>query len=60
MADGKIRKQNPHLPADSMLNMSHPDVLILLRVGMEFIHHRRGGVNNEEHSSLLIGYIPHD
>ncbi len=45
--------------ADSALDVPYPDVLILLGRSMELIHLRRGGVANEEHASLLIGYIPH-
>lgn len=39
--------------------MAYPNVLVLLGGSMELIHLRRRGVADEEHASLLIGYIPH-
>lgn len=45
--------------ADSALDVAHPDVLVLLGGSMELIHLGRGGVTDEEHASLLIGYIPY-
>lgn len=45
--------------ADSALDVTHPGVLVLLGGSMELIHLGRGGVTDEEHASLLIGYIPH-
>lgn len=45
--------------ADGTLNVAYPNVLVLLGGSMELIHLRRGGITDEKHASLLIGYIPH-
>ena len=45
--------------ADGALDMAYPDILVLFGGSMELVHLRRGGVTDEEHASLLIGYIPH-
>lgn len=46
-------------PANSVLDVAHPEALILFGGSMEFIHLWRGGVTDEEHASLMIRYIPH-
>lgn len=45
--------------ADSTLDVADPDVLIFFGGSVELVHLRRRGVADEEHASLLIGYIPH-
>lgn len=47
------------LLADGALDVAYPIVLVLLGGSMELIHLRRGGVADDEHASLLIGYVSH-
>ena len=45
--------------ADCVLNVAYPEILVFLGGSMNLIHLRRRGVADEEHASLLIGYISH-
>lgn len=45
--------------ADTALDVAYPDGLVFFGGSVELIHLSRGGVADEEHASLLIGYIPH-
>ncbi len=47
------------LLADGALDVAYPHVLVLLGGSMELVHLRRRRVADEEHASLLIGYISH-
>lgn len=46
--------------ADSVLYVAHPNVLVLFGGSVELVHLRRTGVSDEEHTSFVIGYVPHD
>lgn len=46
--------------ADSLLYVAHPNVLVLFGASVELVHLRRTGVSDEEHTSFVIGYVPHD
>lgn len=46
--------------ADSLLYVAHPNVLVLFGGSVELVHLRRTGVSDEEHTSFVIGYVPHD
>lgn len=46
--------------ADSLLYVAHPSVPVLFGGSVELVHLGRTGVGDEEHTSLVIGYVPHD
>lgn len=46
--------------ADSLLYVAHPNVLVLFGGSVELVHLRWTGVSDEEHTSFVIGYVPHD
>lgn len=47
------------LPADGLLNEPHPGVPVVLGGSVQLIHLWGGGVADEEHPPLLIGYVSH-
>lgn len=46
--------------ADSLLYVAHPNVLVLFGGSVELVHLWWTGVGDEEHTSFVIGYVPHD
>lgn len=48
------------LPAHGLLDDFHPVVPVIFGSAVQLVHLRRRGVADEEHPSLLIGYIPDD
>ena len=48
------------LPADGLLDELHPLLPVILGGGVQLVHLRGGGVTDQEHPALLIGYVPHN